>query len=61
MQRCPSCGGGKLKIIATSRFTTLCRNLSPFSRAIVAIDGSLVLGGQHPRPQRHCWQSEEAK
>lgn len=34
-------------------FVLLCRQLKLFADGIVAIDGSLVLGGQQPRPELH--------
>jgi transposase len=43
---------------ACRQFVVLCRKLDLFSQSIVAIDGSLVLGGEQPRPQLHRRQDQ---
>ena len=43
------------------RFVVLCRDLKLFAQGTVAIDGSLVLGRQQPRPQLHARQDRQAQ
>ena len=42
------------------QFIVLCRKLDLFSQAVVAIDGSLVLGGEQPRQELHQRQDGTA-
>jgi len=42
------------------RFVPICRQLKLLSRGVVAVDGSLVLGRQQPRPQLHAAQARQA-
>jgi transposase len=42
------------------RFVSICRQLKLLSQGVVAVDGSLVLGGQQPRPQLHAAQACQA-